>query len=48
LVSSASRMVVAVDASFVGIVRSSPGDVSMFVVVGATEGPAVRAVWIAP
>jgi hypothetical protein len=44
LVSSAGRMAVAVDASLVGIVRSSPGDAPVPAVGGAVEGPAVRAV----
>jgi hypothetical protein len=46
LVSLASHMVVAVDASFMGIVRSSPVDASVFVIGGTTEGPTVRVVWI--
>jgi hypothetical protein len=46
LVSSTGRTVVAVDASFMRIVRSSPSDASVFVVGGATEGLTVRAVWI--
>jgi hypothetical protein len=48
LVSSVGRMVVAADASFVGIVRSSPYDASSFVAGSAIEGLAVRVVWIAP
>jgi hypothetical protein len=44
LVSSASRMVVVVDASFVGIVKSSLGDASTSIVGGATEGPSMRVV----
>jgi hypothetical protein len=47
LVSSAGRMAVAIDASFMGIMRSSPGDSSSLVIGGATEGPVVRVVWIA-
>lgn len=39
-------MLVVADASFAGIVRSSPDDVPAFVVgyCGATEGPALMAV----
>jgi hypothetical protein len=48
LVSSFDRIVVAVDASFVGIVRSSPAGVLSFDVIRAIEGPTARAVWIAP
>jgi hypothetical protein len=48
LVSSVGRIVVAVEASFVGIVRSSPVGVSSFGVVGAIEGLDERAVWMAP
>jgi hypothetical protein len=48
LVSSVDHMVVAVDASFMGIMRSSPGDASTFIVGGATESSVVRAYWIAP
>jgi hypothetical protein len=48
LVSSDDRIVVAVDASFVGIVRLSPLGVSSLGVVGAIEGPAASAVWMAP
>jgi hypothetical protein len=47
LVSSIGHIVVAVDASFVGIVRSSHGDASSFVAGSAIEGPGVRVVWIA-
>jgi hypothetical protein len=43
-----SRKVVAVDASFVGIVRSSPSDELSFVPRNDIEGPAARALWIAP
>jgi hypothetical protein len=48
LVSSDGRIVVAVDASFVGIVRSSPGDASSFVAGSTIEGLVERVVWIAP
>jgi hypothetical protein len=48
LVSLVSRIVIAVDASFVGIVRSSPGDELSFVPRNDIEGPAARALWIAP
>ena len=41
-------MVVLVDASFAGIVRSSPDDASMLIVGGAAESPAVSDVWMAP
>jgi hypothetical protein len=44
LVSSISHKVVVVDASFVGIVRSSLGDASTSIVGGATEGPTMRVV----
>jgi hypothetical protein len=49
LVYSTGRMVVVEDASFVGIVRSSPHDVSAFVVgcPSATDGLVVRAVFMA-
>lgn len=48
--SSNSCMEVVGVASFTGIMRSSPGGVSVFVIGcrGATEGPAVRAIWMAP
>jgi hypothetical protein len=48
LVSSTKCMVVLVDASFAGIVRSSPDDASMLIVGGAAESPAVSDVWMAP
>jgi hypothetical protein len=37
-------------ASFTGIMRSSPGDVSVLGAGyhGATEGPALRAIWMVP
>jgi hypothetical protein len=47
LVSSTGRMVLLVDASFAGIVRSSLGDSLALVVGGATEGPVVRVVLMA-
>jgi hypothetical protein len=43
-----SRIVVAIDASFVGIVRSSPGDALSFIPRNGIEGPAARALQIAP
>jgi hypothetical protein len=48
LVSSVGHIVVVVDASFVGIIRSSHGDASSFIIGSGIEGLAVRAVWIAP
>jgi hypothetical protein len=42
LVSSAGHMVVVVDASFIGIVRSSPSDSLAIIIGGATEGSTVR------
>jgi hypothetical protein len=48
LVSSAERIVVTIDALFMGIVRSSHVDVSSFGVVSTTEGSVTRAIWIAP
>jgi hypothetical protein len=44
LVSFVDRIVVAVDASFVGIVWSSPGDASSYGDGSAIEGTTVRAV----
>jgi hypothetical protein len=43
-------MEVAEVSSFAGIMRSSPSDVSTFVVGvrGAAEGPMVRVVWMPP
>jgi hypothetical protein len=48
LVSLVGRIMVVVDASFVGIVRSSPTSVSSFGVEGFIKGPVARAVWMAP
>jgi hypothetical protein len=48
LVSLLGHIVVAVDASFVGIVRSSPVNVSLFGAGSAIEGPTARVIWIAP
>jgi hypothetical protein len=47
LVSSVGRIVVAVDASFVGIV-SFPIGLSSFGTISDIKGPAARAIWIAP
>jgi hypothetical protein len=50
LVSSTNRMEVAKVSSFARIMRSSPGDVSAFVVGvrGAAKGPMVSVIWMAP
>jgi hypothetical protein len=48
LVSLVGHIEVAVDASFLGIVRSSPAGVSSFSAVSAIQGPAVTSVWITP
>jgi hypothetical protein len=48
LVSSVGRIVVTVDALFVGIVRSSRVGVLSFVVEGAIEVLVARAVWMPP
>jgi hypothetical protein len=48
LVFSVGHTVVAVDASFVGIVRSSPVGVLLFGVVGAIKGLVERDIWMAP
>jgi hypothetical protein len=44
LVSLLGHIVVAVDASFVGIVRSSPINVSLFGAGSAIEGPTARVI----
>jgi hypothetical protein len=47
-VSSVSHIEVAVDASFEGILRLSSAGVSSLYAGSTTEGPALRAVWMAP
>jgi hypothetical protein len=47
-VSSVSGIEVASNASFEGIMRSSPAVVSSLLARSAIEGPAIRAIWTAP
>jgi hypothetical protein len=47
-VSSVARIEVVADASFEGIVRPSSAGLSSSRAGSATEGPVLRAVWMAP